>query len=491
MATTTATTATTAPIASGIRSDIRPNIHADVRPDMSAEAAQSLLAAQRAYFATGATQSVEFRREQLQRLKNAIKQYEPQILAALKADLHKAELESYLAEVYFVVDEISFALRHVRSWVRPAGVSPNLLTFPSSTKIHSVPLGVALIISPWNYPFQLLLAPLVAAMSAGNTAVLKPSELAPAMSNVVAAMIRETFAPEYIAVAEGGVPTNTVLLEQHWDYIFFTGGTEIGRIVAQAAAKHLTPYTLELGGKSPCFVTRDANLDMAARRIAWGKYLNAGQTCIAPDYVLVDRAVERELTERLQGYTVQFFGNDPQRSPDYGRIINDRHFSRLQGYLADGELAYGGTTDAADRYIAPTALRSVSAESRVMQDEIFGPILPIMPYDTLGEAIAFVNERSRPLALYAFAGSKQHREAIVAQTISGGVALGDTLMQIATPHAPFGGVGSSGSGAYHGKFGFDTFSHRRTVTSRPNILDVAWRYAPYGERFGWMRKLLK
>jgi aldehyde dehydrogenase (NAD+) len=466
---------------------ISPETRSEAPLEANPEAARAVLQAQRAYFASGATMSAEFRIEQLRRLQAAIRLHEPHILAALKHDLHKAALEGYLAEMFFVLDEIAFTLKHLRSWMRPVATAPTLLTFPASTKIHSVPLGTALIISPWNYPFQLALAPLVGALAAGNTAVIKPSELAPATSQVVAAMIRATFPPEHVAVVEGGVATNTILLEQQWDYIFFTGGTEVGRIVAQAAAKHLTPTTLELGGKSPCFVTSDANLDLAARRIAWGKYLNVGQTCIAPDYVLVERSVEPELVERLGGYATKFFGDNPQRSPDYGRIINDRHFSRLKAYLADGDIAYGGETDANDRYIAPTALRNVSTESSVMTDEVFGPILPILPYDTLQEAIDFVNSRPHPLALYAFAGSKRSQNAIVEQTISGGVALNDTLVQITTPHAPFGGVGSSGSGAYHGKYGFDTFSHRRTVITRTKFFDVSARYAPYGNNFAWAR----
>jgi acyl-CoA reductase-like NAD-dependent aldehyde dehydrogenase len=450
----------------------------------------STLQAQRRFFASGATKNVEFRLEQLRRLEAAIKQYEQPILDALYADFRKPHTEGYLSEIYFVLEEIKVALRHLRSWARPVPVPVPLPLMPARARVEFMPFGNALIISPWNYPFQLLIAPVVAAMAAGNTCVLKPSELAPATSHIVAEIIAHTFKPEYIAVVEGGVPTNTALLEQKWDYIFFTGGTEVGRIVAQAAAKHLTPTTLELGGKSPCVVDAKANLDVAARRVAWGKYFNAGQTCIAPDYVLVDKSVEAAFTEKLRSTVQEFFGENPQQSPDYARIINDRHFTRLTSYLNDGDVLYGGQTSAVERYIAPTALTNVAPTSRVMTDEIFGPILPILSYNRLESAIEFINARPRPLALYVFTENKRAERAVVEETISGGTMINGTLMHISVPDAPFGGVGDSGIGAYHGKYGFETFSHKRTVASKPTWLDLKLLYAPYGDRLKWLKKVL-
>lgn len=450
-----------------------------------------IVQAQRQCFASGVTKDVEFRIEQLRRLEAAVKGYEPRILDALYADFRKPHTEGYLSEVYFVLEEIKIALRHLRSWARPTPVPVPIIVMPARVRIEYVPFGNTLIISPWNYPFQLLLAPVVAAVAAGNTCVLKPSELAPATSHLIADMIAQTFEPDYIAVVEGGVPTNTALLEQKWDYIFFTGGTEVGRIVAQAAAKHLTPTTLELGGKSPCVVDAKANLDVAARRVAWGKYFNAGQTCIAPDYVLVDKSVEVAFSEKLRGAVQEFFGANPQQSPDYARIINDRHFTRLASYLPDGEIYYGGQTDAAERYIAPTALKNVAPTSRVMTDEIFGPVLPILSYNRLDDAIEFINSRARPLALYLFTENKRVERTILNETISGGAMVNATLLHITVPDAPFGGVGDSGIGAYHGRFGFETFSHKRTIASKPTWIDLKLTYAPYGDRLTWLKKVLE
>lgn len=450
----------------------------------------SVLMAQRGYFATGATKSIDARLHSLRRLSEAIKEHEHRILDALHEDLRKPRVEGYLSEVHFVQDEIRYACRHLRSWARPhKGYTP-LIMQPAKTRIHPVPFGVALIISPWNYPFQLLIGPLVAALAAGNTAVLKPSELAPATSAVLAQLIRTTFATELVAVVEGGVQTTSALLEQRWDYIFFTGGTEVGRIIAQAAARHLTPVTLELGGKSPCIVDKEANIEVAARRIAWGKYFNAGQTCVAPDYVLVEDTIAPRLLHALRTTIHQFFGANPEQSPDYARIINHRHFQRLVGYLDSGTLFCGGEHNADERYVAPTILTDVLPESRVMQEEIFGPILPVIPYKSLDEALDFVNKRPAPLALYCFTQNRSTQKRVLDHTLSGGTTINDVLVHISTPGAPFGGVGESGIGNYHGKYGFDTFSHQRTVVTKPTFFDPMFRYAPYLNRFALFKKLL-
>ncbi|HYL51007.1 MAG TPA: aldehyde dehydrogenase family protein, partial [Acidimicrobiia bacterium] len=336
-----------------------------------------------------------------------------------------------------------------------------------------------LIIGPWNYPVQLVLAPLIGAIAAGNCAVLKPSEVAPHASRTLARILPEYLDPDAVAVVEGAVPETTALLAERFDHVFYTGNGAVGRIVMEAAAKHLTPVTLELGGKSPAIVDRHADVAVAARRIAWGKYVNAGQTCVAPDYVLVDAQLEDALLDRLRESVHQFYGADPRRSPDYARIVNDRHFERLQRLARDGEIVYGGEHDAASRYFAPTALRNVPVGASVMQEEIFGPILPVIPVADVTAAIDFVNEREKPLALYLFSESQAVQERVVEETTSGGVALNATMMHLAVAELPFGGVGPSGIGAYHGRAGFDTFSHKKSVLAKPTRIDPPIAYPPY------------
>jgi aldehyde dehydrogenase (NAD+) len=462
----------------------------DSAHDITAEAASALIQAQRRYFATGSTQDVDFRIDALKRLAETIRSNESAIVQALYDDFRKPETETFITEYSFVLEDIKHTLKHIRSWAKPERVPTPIAAQPGGAKVYAIPFGVTLIISPWNYPFQLLFAPLVGAIAAGNCVVLKPSELAPAMSRLAKQIIESVFPPEFVAVVEGGVPTNTRLLEEHWDYIFFTGGTEVGRVIAMAAAKHLTPTTLELGGKSPCIVDKSANLDVAARRIVWGKFVNAGQTCIAPDYLLLDKSIELPFMESVKATVREFYGDEPERSPDYARIINDRHFERLSGYLTDGEAFIGGTTNAAERYIAPTVLRGVDAASRVMQEEIFGPILPVMTYSRLGEAIAFINERPKPLALYVFSEDRTVQNDVFGKTSSGGGCVNDTLYHIAVPGLPFGGVGDSGIGGYHGKHSFDTFSHKRGVYTNTTLLDIPLRYAPYGNKLSLLRRIL-
>jgi aldehyde dehydrogenase (NAD+) len=444
---------------------------------------------QREFFQTGQPKDIDFRLRQLNALRQAVIDHQALILDALYADLRKPEFEAYATEIG-VIREIDHAIKHLKRWVKPKRVSTSLTLFPSSARIVPEPLGVVLIISPWNYPFQLMISPLVGAIAAGNCAVLKPSELAPQTSRAIAELVQKTFDPSYIAVVEGGVETSQALLQERYDHIFFTGGTAIGRVVMAAAAPHLTPVTLELGGKSPCIVEPDIHLDHAARRIVWGKFINAGQTCIAPDYLLVNRRIKDTLLSALVDIVKEFYGEDPANSPDYARIISDRHFERVSKLL-DGETPLiGGTTRPSDRYIAPTILDNVSADAPVMQEEIFGPILPVIAYDTLDEAIAIVNQRPKPLALYIFSRSRQTQRQILSATSSGTVCVNDTVMQVGVSDLPFGGVGESGMGSYHGKAGFDTFSHHRSILSTSFWLDLNWRYAPYAGKLELLKKVI-
>ncbi|MGK7911660.1 MAG: aldehyde dehydrogenase [Synechococcus sp.] len=438
-----------------------------------------VVARQRTFFATGQTQPLEFRLQQLQRLKQAIIDRQDDILAAAKADLGRPAFEAYFEIA--TLAEVNTALKQLRRWMKPETVKVGIDQFPGTAWRQPEPLGIVLIIGPWNYPFQLMMSPLVGAIAAGNCAVLKPSEHAPHTSKVVADIVVAAFDPDYVAVFEGEVDTSQQLLNEKFDHIFFTGGTEVGRIIMQAAAKTLTPVTLELGGKSPCIVDADVKLDVAARRIAWGKFINAGQTCIAPDYILVDRRIKDDLIDQLRATIAEFFGNTPEQSSDFGRIIHERHFDRLVTFLGHGDVAIGGESSRERRYIAPTVLENVTWDDGVMQEEIFGPILPVLTYDSLDEAIAKINERPKPLALYVFSSRSEVQERVLSSTSSGGACINDTVMHVGVDTLPFGGVGDSGIGAYHGKFTFDTFSHYRSVLKKGLWLDLKWRYAPYTE----------
>ncbi|MEG4146018.1 aldehyde dehydrogenase [Microcoleus sp. Pol12B5] len=443
---------------------------------------------QRQFFATGKTKDVDFRLEQLKKLKSAIELNQSRIVDAVKADLGRPEFEAYL-EIASIA-EVNYALKNLKSWVKPRKVPASIDQFPASARIYPEPLGVVLIIGPWNYPFQLMISPLVGAIAAGNCALLKPSEIASHTSEVIADMISKTFDPAYVAAVEGGVEISQQLLAEKFDHIFFTGGTKIGRIVMEAAAKHLTPVTLELGGKSPCIVDSDIQIEYTAKRIAWGKFLNAGQTCIAPDYLLVDKKVKPALMAAIKTAIHEFYGDDPQTSPDYSRIINQRQLDRLSGFIKDGEIVVGGEVKPEDRYIAPTVLDRVSWDSPVMQDEVFGPILPVLEYDDFGEAIAQINARPKPLALYLFSKNKEKQERVLRETSSGGVCLNDTVMQVGVKDLPFGGVGDSGIGSYHAKASFDTFSHYKSVLQKSFLLDLKWRYAPYKGKLDLIKKII-
>lgn len=437
-----------------------------------------VLDALRRFYASGATRPFAFRREQLIALERGLTVFEQAILDALYADLRKPPQEAYASEIGFVQSDIRYALRHLKRWMPPARKPTPLIAWPSRGVVYPEPYGAVLIIGPWNYPLQLLLSPLVGAVAAGNCVCLKPSELAPATAAVIRDMIAETFPANYVTVVEGGPDLARELVHQDFDYLFFTGSADVGRRVMETAAQRLTPVTLELGGKNPCIVAHDADLDTAARRILWGKCMNAGQTCVAPDYVLVDQRVMEGLFEAFKRVLRAFFGEEPQQSPDYGRIVNAGHFDRLVAYLYQGRVVCGGRTDPEDLFIAPTILADVDLSAPVMQEEIFGPIMPVLPFSTLEEAIAAVRARPKPLALYLFTTGRAFQEKVLRETASGGVCINDTMSHIMGKALPFGGVGESGMGQYHGKAGFDGFTHYRSVLQRPLWPDLRFRYPP-------------
>ncbi|WP_299862389.1 aldehyde dehydrogenase family protein [uncultured Hoeflea sp.] len=442
-------------------------------------ATSEMLAGLREAFAVQRTRPYEWRRNQLLRLKSMIDENEPALLEALHADLAKSGFEGRMTETGPVLTELAHALAHLKKWMRPRKVSTPLVNQPGHSRIVAEPLGVVLIIAPWNYPFNLLITPLIGAISAGNCAVLKPSELSPATSAVLARLIPSYLDTDAFRVVEGGVETAIDLLDHRFDHIFFTGSEGVGKSVMTAAARHLTPVTLELGGKSPCIVDGTCDLDVAARRITWAKFLNAGQTCIAPDYILVDETITEDLVARMKTSIRAFFGEDPRMSDDYPRMINARHFDRVRGLMRDGTIATGGSVDEASRYIAPTILTDVDPRSEIMNQEIFGPLLPVLTWKSIDEAVAFVNARPKPLALYLFSNSRDVRDTVLGQTSSGSACVNDAVMQISIPDLPFGGVGTSGMGAYHGRASFDTFSHAKSILTKTEWPDPPLRYPPF------------
>ena len=456
------------------------------------EAIQALLGRQRAYFAGGGTLPVPARIRALERLEQALLAHEEDLYQALRADLGKSRMESYLCEVGLTLSELRYVRRHVKAWSRRRPALPSLAQLPGRCFLQPEPYGVVLILSPWNYPVLLTLEPLIGALAAGNCAVVKPSAYSPNTSAVLSALIEEALPQEHAAVIQGGRQENQALLGQKFDYIFFTGSVSVGREVMTQAAVHLTPVTLELGGKSPCIVDGTADLALAARRIVFGKFLNCGQTCVAPDYLLVQREKKDALLAQIAREIVRMYGEHPLESPDYGKIINEKHFRRLLGLLDSDKLVLGGERDPAALRIAPTILDNVTGEEPVMQEEIFGPILPVLPVDSLEEAISFVRERPRPLALYLFTSSREAERRVFSQLSFGGGCVNDTILHLASSHLPFGGVGDSGMGAYHGKYSFLTFSHEKGILKTSTRLDVPLRYPPYTVRKErWARKLLK
>lgn len=432
---------------------------------------------QKQVFKTAKTKDIEFRIKQLKNLKQAISGSQAVILKALKSDINKSGFDAYF-EITGILGEIDHALKNIRAWSKPQKIATPIHQLISSAQVYAEPFGVSLIIGPWNYPFNLVITPLVAAIAAGNCAVLKPSELAASSSSAIAEIIGKTFDPSFITVVEGGVEVSQELLSEEFDHIFFTGGTEVGKIVMSAAAKHLSPVILELGGKSPCIVDESVNLDHTAKRIVWGKFINAGQTCTAPDYLLVHRTIKDRLLNSIDKYIREFYGDAPSKSHNYSRIINQKHFFRLAELLKYGKIILGGDTNVEDLYIAPTLIEQVFWKDKVMQEEIFGPILPVLEYTELDEAIAIVNEKPKPLALYFFSSNKKHQAKVLRETVSGGACINDTVMQLTIPTLPFGGVGASGMGRYHGKAGFENFSYQRSVLNKSFLFEMKWRYYP-------------
>ncbi len=452
----------------------------------------AVVAELRARFDSGITRPIEFRQAQLAGMARFLKECEAEIEAALFKDLGRPAIEVYASETALLASEISLTRKKLGSWMKPRRVPTALVGQPGRSRIYHDPLGVVLIIGPWNYPLLLVFAPLIGAVAAGNAAIVKPSEIAPATSALLATRLPQYVDSACLRIIEGGAEETTELLAQRFDYIFYTGNGNVAKIVMEAAAKHLTPMTLELGGKSPCLVDQQTDLDAAARRIVWGKFYNAGQTCVAPDYVLVHQAVEEPLLARLKETIESFFGSDPRQSADYGRIVNARHHRRLMSLLpGSGEVVAGGVADESARYIAPTVLRNVAPDAPAMRDEIFGPILPVIGVKDMEQAIAFVNARPKPLALYLFSSDPLVQECVLERTTSGGVTVNHALLHLAQPSLPFGGVGASGMGAYHGRASFETFSHRKSVLFKPTWFDPSFFYPPYSHfKQKLIRKLL-
>ena len=459
----------------------------------------SVIESQRAFFHTGATLGLNFRRQMLKKLQGALDKWEKPLADALWTDLHKSYEEAYLTELSIVKGEVKNHLRHLGSWVKRKRVSTPIKMFPSRSFIVSEPLGNTLIMAPWNYSVQLLLNPLVGAISAGCTAVLKPSPYVPNVSATLARMIEDTFDSQYIAVVQGNREVNQALLAQRFDLIFFTGSPSLGKMVMEAASKHLTPVILELGGKSPCIVDRDADIKTAAKRIAWGKTLNSGQTCIAPDYLLIHEEVKEHFIEAFAKAVKELHGSDIKAHKHYVRMVSDRAFERVKGYLAEGDILYGGRTDASERFIEPTildphiSLSDADADAKangkaVLTEEIFGPVFPLLTFKESDEVVAYITRREKPLAFYYF-GSEENGWRILHHTSSGGACINDTIMHIANEHVPFGGVGNSGMGAYHGEESFRAFSHRRTVVATGTWIDLPFRYMPY-RMFGLVKKIV-
>lgn len=441
---------------------------------------------QKDFFASHRTQSIEFRLDNLKRLKSAILKNEKKITDAVWADLHKSYEEAFLTEISILLQELDKHIKNLKRWARPKKVGTPLFMRPSTSKVFYEPLGVSLIISPWNYPFQLLMNPLIGSISAGNCAILKPSPFSKHTALLMEEIIKENFPPEYVALVQGSKPTNEILLKKRFDVIFFTGSPAVGKVVMKAAAEHLTPVILELGGKSPCIVDHNANIEVAARRIAWGKALNSGQTCIAPDYLLVHSSVKDELIRQIGLSWDDMFGNDKQQSRFYPRMIHREAFDRVKGYLNNGTIQYGGETHEDERYISPTIIDGLKPDDPIMQEEIFGPVLPVFSFNETDEAIYFINGREKPLALYYFGKNRQAWD-VLRKTSSGGTCINDTIMHVANGALPFGGVGNSGMGRYHGKDSFLAFSNQRSVITTPTWIDLPVKYVPF-KFFGLIKK---
>ena len=446
---------------------------------------------QRDYFNAGKTLDVNNRINNLKKLKSAIVNNEELILKALKEDLGKSYAEGYMAEVGMVLDEVTFAIKRLKSWTKPKRVRTSMANIPSKNFLYREPYGVTLIVSPWNYPFQLTMAPLIGAIAGGNTAIIKPSRKSMNTTKVMVKIIEDTFEPDFIKVIDAGAGSNEAILKEKFDYIFFTGSVRVGKLVMEAASKNLTEVTLELGGKSPCIIDKNTNMDITAKRLTWGKFLNVGQTCVAPDYVLVHESRKEELIAELKKYIKAFYGENIKNGPDYGRIIDEGAFDRLISYIDKDKVRIGGDFDREQKYIAPTVMDNIDFNHRVMEEEIFGPILPIITYTDLDHVINIINSRPKPLALYFFSNDRGNIDKVISRTSSGGVCINDTIMHVASSNLTFGGVGESGMGQYHGRASFDTFTHEKSIVDKGFALDVPLRYPPFGNKLKIFKKIFK
>ncbi len=451
---------------------------------------QDLIQSQRLFFTEHITREIPFRLCALDRLQEGIRKYEPELTEALRNDLGKSAFESYASEIGLILREIKSAKKHLAGWSKEKKCPTPLFMAGSKSFVHPEPYGVVLIIAPWNYPVQLTLSPLIGAIAAGNCAIVKPSPDAPCTSDVLTRLIDECFESEYIAVTATDAHTTEMLLQERFDYIFYTGGVRFGKSVMEAAARHLTPVTLELGGKSPCIVDDDADLPVAARRIVWGKLLNCGQTCVAPDYLIVHSTIKDRLIDAIRQEIARQYGEDPRLSPDYPRIVNRRHIDRLLPLLKDGDIVCGGTADPDERYIAPTLIENVRPGSPLLTDEIFGPILPVIPFDDIDDCVEYINTHEKPLALYYFTRSKKRARYMIQHTSSGGVCINDTISHVVNSDLPFGGIGNSGIGQYHGRYSFETFSHPKSVVKTTTAFNIGLKFAPYAQKLRTLKKWL-
>ncbi|EOU1614075.1 MAG: aldehyde dehydrogenase [Clostridium perfringens] len=448
---------------------------------------------QREYFSTGETKDINFRIEKLKKLRDVLKSEEEKIFEALKKDLMKSSFESYVTEVAMVYDEINMHIKNIKKWSKKRRVKTPLVQFPAKSFIQLEPYGVVLIIGPFNYPFMLTMDPLIGAIAAGNTAVIKPSESAPETSKILKEILEKVFDEKYVLHVnpERGKEVVEELLKEKFDYIFFTGSATVGKIVMKAASQYLTPVTLELGGKSPCIIDKDCKLELAARRIVWGKLLNSGQTCVAPDYLYVHKDIEEEFIKKLEEEIKNQFGDNPLESKDYSKMVNEREFNRVLSYIDKEKLVFGGNYNRKTFQIEPTILKNVTWNDPVMEREIFGPIFPILPFENLDEVIRLVNSKDKPLAVYYFSEDKNKIEKVLNSTSSGGVTINDTLVHVSSSYLPFGGVGNSGMGEYHGKYSFDLFSNKKGIMNRKTFLDLKIRYAPFQNKLTIVKKIMK
>jgi aldehyde dehydrogenase (NAD+) len=435
--------------------------------------------------------NIKYRKETLIKLLNTIILHEAEIVQALQDDFNKPEFEAVITETNYVISELKDTIKNLYKWAKPRKVIPSLLNFPSTDTIYKEPYGKVLIIAPWNYPFQLALCPLIAAIAAGNQVVLKPSELTPKTEEVISKIIEKTFPINHVEVIKGGAEVSQKLLSQRWDYIFFTGSVAVGKIVAKAAAVNLTPVTLELGGKNPCIIDETANLKLAAKRIVWGKFINAGQTCIAPDYILIQKEMKTHFLEYLKIEITKAYGENPILSPDFARIINAKNWLRLANMIDEDKVLFGGQTDIEDRYISPTLIEEWDTNSLIMKEEIFGPLLPILTYENENDIHSIISKYEKPLAFYVFSDNKSFSKKMMQKYSFGGGCINDTVIHFSNKRLPFGGVGHSGIGAYHGQLSFDTFSHKKGIVKKANWLDLPLRYAPYNDKLNSIKKILK